>query len=400
MAFDINNTYSGNLFGKDRQGHTTPDAEATETLRPWLPVPYPAPYLPSLRGDQGHPVIASVVLSSNMLVGQDASGALVPAGLQCGQTGTVANGGVYHAFKYTLADVGFAYNAQTGALVAAAGEVAVIGRPNDGTNGDVITFPDATTYTVTAGDITAAAACTLFQGRLQTTGATGFTVKPAGVVLRNVFQYIGGVTVTSTTGGMKYTLNGVIPTRYAVHNYMHEMGTAIQTSMVVRVPWIGALPNSLTTLTSGDGMTGYTQGNYSRSFVHFTGASGNGDAKLAYGNLVAASRLGNGTDAGHYMPFDTTKHDASDIVGRIIGIQNVYPIRDYLNRVRTLWNPGRLVGPVKDPNPSSIQMGGSATAGIDYQLNLGTDGALSRAVAQNKTVRPEYSTYVLVKIML
>ena len=380
MAFDINNQYTGSLFGRDRIGHTTPDAEATEVLRPWLPVPYPAPYLPAIRQDQGHPVLANVVLSSQQLVGQDKSGAFVPAGLFCGTQGTVSNGGEYCALKYGASDVGFAYNAITGNLVAAAGEVAVIAAPSDGADGDVITFADGTTYTLATGDAAAAKACNLFPGK-------NGRVKPIGLVIRNVFQYIGGVDVSTTTGGMGYTLNGVIPIKFKVHNYMHEMGTAVQTEMVIRLPWIGALPNTLTTLASGDGVSGYVQSNYSRSFVHFTGTP-------TFGALVQGSAaLG---DAGNYTEWDGTSVD--DVCGRIIGIQNIYPIRDYANRVRTLWDPSRLVGPIKDPNPSSIMMGGSQTGGIDYQLNLGTDGVFKKAYDQGKTLHNEYSTYVLVKV--
>ena len=380
MAFDINNTYTGSLFGRDRIGHTTPDAEATECLRPWLPVPYPAPYLPGLRQDQGHPVLANVVLSSQDLIGQDKSGGFVPAGLFCGTQATASNGGEYCALKYGQSDVGFAYNPITGNLVATAGEVAVLAAPYDGASSDVITFSDGTTYTVTTPDVTDAKACNIFPaGR----------VKPIGLCVRNVFQYLGGVDVSSTTGGMQYTLNGVIPTKFKVHNYMHEMGTAIQTEMVIRLPWIGALTNTLATYAnaSNDNIAGYVQSNYSRSFVHFTGTP-------AFGQLVQGStQLG---DAGNYTEWDGV--DVADVCGRIVGIQNIYPIRDFANRVRTLWDPSRLVGPIKDPNPSSTMMGGSATGGIDYQINLGTDGIFKKAFDQGKSPRPEYSTYVLVKV--
>lgn len=380
MSFDINNQYSGNLFGRDRIGHTTPDAEATEVLRPWLPVPYPAPYLPAVRQDQGHPVLANVVLSSQHLVGQDKNGGIVPAGLFCGTQATASLGGQYCALKYGASDIGFATNPLTGNLVAAAGEVAVIAAPSDGADGDVITFADGTTYTLQSGDAAAAKACNLFPG-------TGGRVKPIGLVIRNVFQYLGGVDVSSTTGGVSYKLNGVLPVKFKVHNYMHEMGTAVQTSMVIRLPWIGAAPNTLATLAVGDSVSGYVQSNYSRSFVHFTGAP-------TFGGLVMGSNdLG---DAGNYQDWDGTS--VSDVCGRIIGIQNMYPIRDYANRVRTLWDPSRLVGPIKDPNPSSIMMGGSQTGGIDYQLNLGTDGIFKKAYDQGKTLHNEYSTYVLVKV--
>jgi len=384
MAFDINNQYTGNLFGRDRIGHTTPDAEATEILRPWLPVPYPAPYLPTLRQDQGHPVLANVVLSSQMLIGQDASGAFVPAGLFCGTQALKSLGGQYCAFKYSASDVGFAYNAITGNLVASAGEVAVLAAPSDGADGDVITFPDGTTYTTSsssatgADDVADAKTCGLFpNGR----------VKPIGLCLRNVFQYLGGVDFSSTSPTLIYKMNGVLPVKFKVHNYMHEMGTSVQTEMVIRLPWIGATPSTLTTLTTNDGVAGYIQSNYSRSFVHFTGTP-------TFGQMVMGSTdLG---DGGHYTDWDGVS--VSDICGRVIGIQNMYPIRDYANRVRTLWDPSRLVGPIKDPNPSSIMMGGSQTGGIDYQLNLGTDGVFKKAYDQGKPLHNEYSTYILVKV--
>lgn len=390
MAFDINNNYTGNLFGRDRIGHTTPDAEATEVLRPWLPVPYPAPYLPTARQDQGHPVLANVVLSSQYLIGQDVSGGFVPAGLFCGTQAVASHGGTYCVLKYGASDVGFAYNANTGNLVAAAGELAFLACPADAAVADVITFSDGTTYTIPnnatgTGQIAAAKACTLFPNG---------TVKPIGLTIRNVLQYIGGVTVTnqtagdaSTNGSMKYTLNGVIPIKFKVHNYMHEMGTALQTAMVIRLPWIGATPSTLGSLASG--VVGYVQSNYSRSFVHYTGTP-------KYGSLVVGSKqLG---DAGHYSDYSSTNNDIADICGRIVGIQNMFPIRDYANRVRTLWDPSRLIGPIKDPNPSSIMMGGSQTGGIDYQLNLGTDGVFKKAYDQGATLRAEYSTFVLVKV--
>jgi hypothetical protein len=393
MAFDINNQYSGNLFGRDRIGHTTPDAEATECLRPWLPVPYPAPYLPSLRQDQGHPVLANVVLSSQQLVGQDSSGAFVPAGLFCGtqasDSGHTTNAaGLYCAFKYSQGDVGFAYNAITGNLVAAAGEVAVLAAPANGAAGDVITFPDGTTYTVTSSDVTNALGCNLFG--TESEGVTGPVnrVRPIGLTIRNVFQYLGGVDFNNTAAGqLSYKLNGVIPVKFKVHNYMHEMGTAIQTAMVIRLPWIGATPSTLQTDATTDGVLGYVQTNYGRSFVHFTGTP-------TFGQLVMGSTQL--TDAGNYSNWDGG--DVADVCGRIVGIQNMYPIRDYANRVRTLWDPSRLVGPIKDPNPSSIMMGGSATGGIDYQLNLGTDGIFKSAYDQGKNLRNEYSTYILVKV--
>ncbi len=418
MAFDINNQYTGNLFGRDRIGHTTPDAEATEVLRPWLPVPYPAPYLPTARQDQGHPVLANVVLSSQQLVGQDSSGGFAPAGLFCGTQYTIAGIASYNstngtnisgwcALRYSASDVGFAYNAITGALVAAAGEVAVLACPSDATDGVVLYFSDGTTYTTSAGgaggagDCASAKACTLFGSAAgSATSPIVNKVRPIGLTIRNVFQYLGGVNFTSTTPAGGYQLNGVIPVKFKVHNYMHEMGTAIQTAMVIRLPWIGLTPNTLTLDTGTDGVSGYVQSNYGRSFVHFTGTPQFGQlvqgSALADGVFATHASYASGDDAGHYAPWDGL--NVADVCGRVVGIQNMYPIRDYANRVRTLWDPSRLVGPIKDPNPSSIMMGGSQTGGIDYALNLGTDGAFKKAYDQGKTLRSEYSTYVLVKV--
>lgn len=453
MAFDINNQYTGQLFGQDRIGHTTPDLEVSDVLRPFLPVAYPAPYLPGLRQDQGHPKLANIVLSSQHLVGLDKSGAIVPAGLFSGLQGrlgnatitnvaltsnvvtitannnyvagdsvtvaavtnTAVNGtfpllsasGTQYTYALTHAnitsgadtgtsklaiqggfcilvygpsDVGFAYNPQTGAYVAAAGEHAVLGAPSDAVAGNV-TMPDGSVVAVSSGDLTFAASCNLFDTNV---------AKPIGVATRNVYQYIGGVTVINTTGGMLYTLNGVVPTHFVVHNYMHEMGTAIQTQYVIRLPWVGVTRNTLTALAATDGITGYAQG-YGLTFAHFTGTPLKGEAVVG-SNFVQ--------DAGNYTTYVAGTHSASQIIGRVIGVMNMIQKIGFSNRVRTLWDPARLVGPVRDPNPASIMMGGSATGGIDYTLSLTTDGIFKKAIVQNKTQRPEYGTYVLVRVNL
>lgn len=457
MAFDINNNFTGNVFGRDRMGHVVPDLEFTETLRPFLEIPYPAPWLPTLRQDQAHPVLASVVLTSQSLVGLDKNGAIVPAGLFCGTQGpsktvAITNSSVvgslgylsivnsykpgqsvtitgltnvpglngtqtilaatstqivivtdeanvtaaaesaahatptvasqYCVIKYSLPDVGFAYNAITGNTVASAGETAVLAAPSDGVAGDVVTFPDGTTYSILSGDLTAAAACNLFpQG----------VVRPVGLTIRQVYQYIGGVLVTGNTGGISFTLDGVLPLQYKVLNYMHEMGTAISTEMIVRVPWIGESENALQGFASNDGIVGYNQSAYGRSFAHFVGSMGQGAQYIAPGARVVA---GKGFSSGNYTTYTPGVDDPTNVVGVILGVRNTYPIQDYVNRVRTLYNPKRLVGPIVDPNPASIQMGGSATSGMDFIINLTTDGIFNAAYTQGTTLRPEYSTYV------
>ena len=391
---DVNGQYYGQLFGQDRIGQTTPDLESSEWLRPWLPVAYPAPYLPTLRQDQGHPKLASIVIGAHQLVGQDKNGGLVPAGLFCGTQATKADGGQYCVIAYSPADVKFGFNAQTGARVTAAGQYAVLAAPSDGVAGDQVTLPSGQVITIQAGDLAFALACDLF--------STG-KVRPIGCAVRNVYQYIGGVltgtnaSATSSVTGINYILDGVVPINFVVMNYMHEMGTAIQTQFALKLPWIGATPTTLTTLTSGDGIVGYFQG-IGRSFTHFTGANGAGNGNFSFGSPVVASSAGNGTDAGNFAPYNPTIHTPGDIIGRVIGIQNLNPV-GFLNRVRTQFDRP-MVGPMVDPNPMAIRMGGSATRGLPYHVHVTTDGAFVFAVDQQKTLRPEYTTHIIVRVNL
>jgi hypothetical protein len=379
--FDQNNQYFGKLYGQDRIGHTTPDLEVSDTYRPWLPCGYPAPYLPSLRQDQGNAKLANVVLSSQMVLGQDKSGALVPAGLLCGATATKANGGATQVFIYKPEDVGFTFNPQTGHYVQTAGEYVVLAAPADAAAGDVYTAPDGRTVALTANDITFAHSCNLFPAGVS---------RPIGVALHNILQYIGGVQVKDTTlaGGALYTLNGVVPTGFLIMNFMHEMATAVQTQYVIRVPWIGATETTLTQLAQADGLQ-FIQG-YGRSFTHFVGA-------VTIGAGVAAA---SGASAGNYTAFNPAVHTATDLLGRVIGVLNMVDKIGYSSRIKTLWDPSRMVGPTKDPNPASIMMGGSSTAGMPYDINLTTDGVFKLAKTSQKPVHAEYGTYILVRVNL
>lgn len=394
MSIDINGQFSGSLYGQDRIGQTTPDLESSEWLRPWLPVAYPAPYLPTLRQDQGHPKLAGIVIGAHQLVGQDKNGALVPAGYFCGTQAAKASGGQYCVIVYQSWDVGFAYNPATATQVQAAGEFAVLAAPSDGAAGDTVTLPNGTVITITTGTLAFALACDLF--------GTG-KVRPIGCAVRNVYQYIGGVLVgtntaaTSSTTGINYVLDGNNPINFAVLNYMHEMGTAIQTQFVLKLPWIGATPTTLATLASTDGVTGYQQ-LFGRTFTHFTGATGTSNGQFSFGSGVVASVAGNGTDAGNFAPYNPTIHTPQDLIGRVIGIQNLAPV-GFLNRVRTLFDRP-MVGPMVDPNPAAIRMGGSATGGIPYHISVTTDAIFKRAYDQGKTLHNEYSTHIIVRVNL
>ncbi len=389
MSFDVNNNYRGSFYGKDRLGFTTPDADASEPLRPWIPVQFPAPWLPGKRRDDGHPVGAQVVISSHQLVGVDKSGALVPAGLIAGQTAASAYGDKsgFCLIKYGSDDVGFAYNAQTGTLVAAAGEYALIAAPENAAAGTVVDG-----VAITADDITFAQSCTLIPG--------GYA-RAIGYAIRNVFQYLGGVNVLSATGGMLYTQDGMIPTKFRVHNYMHEPGTAIQTHYVLRVPYIGASETALAAAASAMSVSGYVQSDFSRSFVCALGRLGSADGNLFRGcSVVPADAFGSKL-SGNFMPFDSTKHKVDQIVGKVLGIESLIPVKDYADRVRTQFDRAtEFVGPFREQNPIIMQMGGSATRGIDYQVNLSTNGLYRMAKDQGKNVAayPEVASYVYIHV--
>lgn len=379
MPFDINNNYTGNFFGKDRLGFTTPDLDASEAIQPFLPVGYPAPWLPIRRRDTGHPVGAGVVISSHQLVGLDASGALIPAGLWSGVK-PVAAGGPKSAciLRYGPDDVGLTMNPLTGQKVAAAGEIAVIGVTSEVAAGDVVEG-----VTITAAMISAAAgAAALIPGQL---------ARPIGYVIRNVFQFLGGVDVVSTSP-LLYRLQSSNPAKYQAHNYMHEMATAIRTQHVIRLPWVGATPDTLATLASTDSIVGFTRTDFSRSFAHFVGTPTPGSV------VVAASEF-NSFEAGNYMSFDPAIHTADMIAGRVLGVEQMYPIRDLADRVRTQFERApNFIGPFREPNPNQMMMGGSSTRGMDYAIHLTTDGIFRLAVDQGKTVHPEYCTYVYVHV--
>jgi hypothetical protein len=391
---DINGQYYGSMLGQDRIGQTTPDLESSDWLKPFIPVSYPAPYLPTLRQDQGHPKLANIVLGSHMLVGQDKNGGLVPAGYFCGTQAAKASGGQYCVISYSVYDIAWTWNPQTSLRVAAAGEFVILAAPSDGAAGDTVTLPNGTVITVTTGTLAFALACDLF-----TTGK----VRPIGTVLRNAYQYLGGVLVgvntlaTVSTHGINYNLDGMNPINFPVLNYKHEMGIPFQTQNVLKLPWIGATPTTLTTLTNTDGVVGYNQ-LFGRSFTHFTGALGSAAGQFGFGSAVVASSAGNGTDAGNFAPYNAAVHTPSDIIGRVIAMQNVNPV-GFANRVRTLFDRP-MVGPMVDPNPAAIRMGGSATRGIPYHISVTTDVAYAFAIDQNKTLHPEYSTQVFVRINL
>ena len=393
MPFDGNNNYRGDFYGAGRLGFTTPDVDASPWERPFLPIGYPAPWLPGKRRDDAHPVGAQLVLSTGNLVGLDKSGALIPAGYTCGKsTLSAAGGGKYSIVVYSQDDVGFAVNPQTGNKVAAAGEYVVLGCPSDAvgatnsttppTLGDTVTLPNGTTIVIQASDVTFATSCNLIAG--------GYS-RPIGYAIRNVWQYIGGVNVLTTTGGIKYTLDGVNPIGFRAHNYMHEMATAIQTKFIIRVPYIGANPSYLQSLAASNGLTAapynYTQSDFSRSFAHFTAPLGsdvtNGD--LFPGCSVVPSSFQG--DAGNFSAFNSVLNSYDEICGKVLGIESLYPINDFANRVRTQFERNeQQIGPFREPNAVIGLMGGSATRGLDYQVSLATNGLFRIAKDSNNAV--------------
>jgi hypothetical protein len=459
MAFDQNHSYTGTFVANnDRLGFNTPDPDASDILRPYLPVSYPAPWLPTKRQDLAHPIGANKIMSVGYLVGQDKSGALIPAGYFSGDTG---EGGSYCLVKYESVDYGWAHNPKDGKVVDSGSNYCLLAAPSEAQVGDSnltgtiekdakivtiaagadaadvakvmpgqkitiagladkltvatkpVTAESVTTFTVkeaasaavavaaaityeapvvdgitlTAADIAFAKACDLIPGGV---------ARAVGYAIRDIYQYVGGVEVSATTGGMSYKLDGVIPTKFKIHNYKHEAGNAVQTCFVLRLPWIGATPTKLQELAAADSLS-YTQTDFSRSFVHFTGEMGNKLGNLFVGAAVVPSTLAG--DAGHYMPFDPAKHSIDSKVGRVIGVEAMYPIRDYMDRVRTQFDRANsFVGPFRTANPVTGMLGGSATRGMDTTISYATNGLFRTALDAGKTIHPEYGTYVYVAV--
>jgi len=490
-GFDINNNFRGTYYGKDRLGFTTPDADSSDWLRPWIPVPYPAPWLPGLRRDDAHPVGAQVVISSHQLVGLDASGALVPAGYFSGSqaaapaytiTGsespvvtagatsgvltishipdsagtlfanavagdqvavlgmtTAGFDGTYNLTSATYAgsawtlvfdntglsytattnqtagtiqdvqdrlclvvygsnDVGFAVNPQktstsTLVRVAAAGEHVLLGCPTNLVGGFTYYLYDGTAVTVSTGDVTFAKTCTLIPGP---------SARAIGYVVRNVWQFLGGVLPITSATGMVYTLDTMIPYNFRVSNYMHEMGTAIQTRFVLRVPYIGSNPGYLGAWAAANSsgnpdITAYTQTDFSRSFVHAVGTKGNASGNLYNGCSVVPSKFEG--DYGNYAPYNSVFNSADEIVGQVLGIEHMYPIKDFADRVRTQFDRMQeLVGPFREPNPTIGLMGGSATRGMDYAISLATNSLFRESIIDGVTPPEASYSYGIIHV--
>jgi hypothetical protein len=266
----------------------------------------------------------------------------------------------------------------------------VLSAPNDGAVGDN-TAADASLpagITITAPDLAFGKACNLIPGGV---------ARAIGYAIRNVWQYIGAVKTISLTNGMSYVHDSNTPIGNVVHNYTYEMGTAIRTEFNLRVPWIGATPTTIGALATTDGIADFAQTDWSRSFTHFTGDAGMIDGKLFWGCSVVASDQFGAIDAGHYAPYDSALHKVDQICGQVVGIERMYPIRDAMDRVRTQFERAQeLIGPFREPNGVQNMMGGSATRGLDYQLNLSTNGVFRKAVDQKKTIHDEYVTYVYI----
>src|SRR5208282_2420105 len=168
---------------------------------------------------------------------------------------------------------------------------------------------------------------------------------------------------------------------------------------VLRMPWIGTSPSALQSLANAAGISGYVQTDFGRSFVHATGGV-TGNPYALNGLSVCPSRLGNGTDAGNYGFYNAAVNGFDEICGRVIGVESMYPIRDFANRVRTQFERAtEAVGPFTTKTPSIGQLGGSATRGMDYMINLTCDGILRLASDQNKQINPEYGTYIYVHFL-
>jgi hypothetical protein len=86
----------------------------------------------------------------------------------------------------------------------------------------------------------------------------------------------------------------------------------------------------------------------------------------------------------------------------VIGIEKIYPVKDYADRVRTQFDRAQgFVGPFADRNPVTQMMGGSATRGLDYAVNLATKGLLRKLLEKGVTpanIPVECGTYIWIGV--
>jgi hypothetical protein len=182
---------------------------------------------------------------------------------------------------------------------------------------------------------------------------------------------------------------------------MHEPGTALQTSFGLRVPYIGKDLNTLNEKAAAAAVSGYSYDDFSRSFAHCVGdidlSTGVAGKLFAGASIVADDRNG-ALGAGHFRPYDSTKHTYDQICGRVLFVEKVYPAKDYSDRVRTQFDRAQSqVGPFAESHPVTHMMGGSATRGVPYDINLATKGLLRKMLEKGVTpdnIPAECGTYV------
>lgn len=422
MAFNRYETPGGRNVPE--MGSTTPQVEFQESERFGVDT-MPAPYLPSARFDDHKR--ANIVLSAGTPVAYDTRGGLIPAGIPDG-----------HTFVYSANDfqagVTPARNANTGAVVAAAGNAAM--------------------------------AADLIQG--------DFFSNPVGIASYNIFAHDGGVSFSSWP---TYTLNHDNPVNYGVHNSMAQDLVALTLDFMIEVPYVygrnllsstvkifdntadeapalaaysksfpfahdelvtnatlasGTMPATATIVyvspncgtgdTGGGGWITLTSGATANT-VKFTAPGGSVGAEasiasagytIAYdgadtskyvvlkltgatafastavvANLELQSQLRPGDfvvcRAGKFVKFDDTRHLQREIIGQVMR-RNDSPIkRDLMDRVKTAYD---------NATDMRHRMAGSATRGVPQLLHLVTDGAQVRFETKKVTPGSKNSTAI------
>ena len=427
MSQDAFNRYtSGGGRPVDEMGGTTPGIEFSESERPAVGL-LPAPYLPVTRFDVHKR--ANVVLSAGTPVGLDTVGNLVPAGTPGGHTFTYsaldfATGLVATRAALAGAAVAAAGNSIAHATLLSDG-LGIFTRPIGVVSYNVFSHEggfDAgvwPAYTLTHDNpLTFGIHNTMSQDLVAVT--CDYVLQVPYVFGKNLLSLVAKATdndanevaVLSTTAkSYPFAHDELIASATVTLSASGQIvstgtsGSLTNLEIVFVSPACGVGDNGSAVtdldtlvLTSGATLTFSTTGTDASTAgagVAFTTLAAKGNhilysaetekyivvknrfgGTVAYGATANIFRMELGAQIkpgdpvvcrlGKFVKFDSTRHDADEIIGQCLRVDKSPVNKDYLTNVKTAYERSSTV---------SHRMAGSATRGVPFLLHLVTDGA-------------------------